>query len=133
MSELGRFVVLVVYGHQDRAEVLGWRGAVPVLVTVRLTPQVPLPHSHPGADNTTLRAVVTLNNISLQVVGGGQPGHTVSSSEDVSGSEEGAATPELEVREAADTVANVDQPGVLAQLRLHPVHYPALAHQSVWE
>ena len=54
----------------------------------------------------------------------------MSSSEDVPGPQERAATPELEVRQAADTVADIDQPGVLAQLRLLTVDYPALALQS---
>ena len=55
MVELVRFVVLLVYGHLDGAEVLWRRGAVAVLVAVSLTPQVVLSHSHPGADNTIQR------------------------------------------------------------------------------
>ena len=55
----------------------------------------------------------------------------MSSREDVPGSHQSAATPILEAHLTPDTVADIDQPGVLAQLSLDTVDYPALAHQSV--
>ena len=68
-------------------------------------------------------------DIVLQVVRGGKAGYTVSCSEDVPGPDQRAATPELEISQTEDTVADIDQPGVLAQLRLDAVHDPALPHQ----
>ena len=66
MVELVRFVVLLVYGHLHRPEVLWWRGTVSVLVTVLLTPQVVLSHSHPGADNTLQPGVGGVRGFALR-------------------------------------------------------------------
>ena len=66
MVELVRFVVLLVYGHLDWAEVLWWRGTVAELVAVLLTPQVVLSHSHPGADNTLQPGVGGVRGFALR-------------------------------------------------------------------
>ena len=113
-----------------RSEVLRKRSTPAVLVTVLLallTGQVVLPHPDLGAGH----GVSEERQISvLQVVRGGQSSDTVSSGEDVPGPHQGPPALELEVRRPTHTVPDIDQPGVLAQLSLLPVHDPPLGEES---